>query len=160
MKFQKTRSKIIGFSFLSLFLLALFFQAPLMHADEEVKIDYEARSGMVVLGKLNGEIELRVSCSETVKTTKIYFNDEQVYSTEKGDFKWVFDTKDYDSGSVEIKVIAETETGDTFESTKNVEFMTEQEAQETLITIIGVIIGVVVVLVAIIVAAVLYYRKK
>jgi hypothetical protein len=160
MSSKKIKKKAMGISFLSLFLFALFLQAPLLRGDEEVTIDYEARSGMVVFDKINGKIELRISCSEEVKTTKVYFNDEKVHSEDEGDFKWVFNTKDYSSGSVEIKVVAETEAGDTYETTKDVEFMSERETEKTMTMIIGIIIGVTVAIVAIIVAVILYYKRK
>ncbi len=159
MRFKSLSShrKGLGIVFIGVFLLSLFSQIPVVSSADNVRIGIDSRSALVIMNKkLYGKIVLKVQAPEDANSVKVFFNDEEVHSTEKSDFNWLFSTNDYSSGDVEIKVVAQTAEGQSVEGIKNVEFLTKQEFNK----IMGLIFGLgggIVVLVGLIVV---FLRKR
>lgn len=144
--------------FMSLIGTLFFLPVIPVSAAEEMVFDFEARSGVVIAYNFYGEIEFSVSSPEEIERLEVFFDDKRVHTEDDDHLNWVFDTTDYDSGETTIKVIAYDDEGDEMEKTQEVTFLTEEESNNAIWTVILSIMGLIAAIVGVI--AIIYYIRR
>ena len=109
---------------------------------ESISFNLTDRVGTAFGNRIEGSFTLRAQGSAGIVAIKVFFNNEEVYSSAANSIVWRFDTKNYTVGATNITVVGFDSQNNTVQSSEMFEFLDPNLT--TTITVFTVIFALVI----------------